>query len=292
MRSVEKDHGCTNAAFPYHHPQNTSLDRSRFADFSCLATVYKRLQPGTHHIMMAQSQYRSWPITADMVRLCGMIHHMAQHHTGLRLASLRLSRFAFELQIDCGVQNISSASVSECLLHRSGPVTVKADVEPGFYRLQDFMAVCSSLPCSTIFMANCVVRLACCCFFPGFIGRERRICVEIRIPTARLPVRADFQWVLWDALEAVMLPPSDGELQKLSARMKSLEKNESNLKKVVCAMLCAMQSADRRPSTHYRGKKWCVDGLHGLQLEKLSSVTQHFLLQLHKMAAHSLSLAW
>ncbi|XP_055356545.1 uncharacterized protein LOC129601705 [Paramacrobiotus metropolitanus] len=109
--------------------------------------------------------------------------------------------------------------------------------------------------------------------------------VKIDVHAARLPLDGDFACALLDALDAALPIPSAQELQNLQQRLKARGKEEEDLKAVVCKMLCAVQSCDPRPSAHYRGKNWRLNGLGNLQLEKLSRVTLHFLVEAQKKIA-------
>ncbi|XP_055355321.1 uncharacterized protein LOC129600767 [Paramacrobiotus metropolitanus] len=217
--------------------------------FSGLATVFKRLYPGTQHVILVNDRSLTNQRITGMMRLCKMIGYVAQQRPGIRLRNVVLRGFQFSVQVDW------SANVSGCPVHPPDP--------PGFprngmhlYRLQDLIAACSRLPCNTILMSNCMVRLVCC----NYVSELRRRQLTARIP--QLPIRGEFGCFVWDALEAAVPMVSEWKLQELSRWMKGITDGR---KKSLCAMLYATQSCDPRPSSHYNGKKWMVDDLQDLQ---------------------------
>ncbi|XP_055354309.1 uncharacterized protein LOC129599964 isoform X2 [Paramacrobiotus metropolitanus] len=147
--------------------------------------------------------------------------------------------------------------------------------------LDEFIATCRHLPCDGIQVSQCRFTLS----FGTMLGE----CV-IDIPRARLAVNADLTSTMWEALEAGLLRPSEEELRTLLTSLDRTADPYNNeepqfrwkYRTLVCKVLCATQTADPRSSVHYRGKKWCVDGLQGLQMGKLSRIALHFLIQLAK----------
>ncbi|XP_055340299.1 uncharacterized protein LOC129589531 isoform X2 [Paramacrobiotus metropolitanus] len=118
--------------------------------------------------------------------------------------------------------------------------------------------------------------------FPYNNNNKFRAITEIHIRTARLPLDGGLDCALWDALEAALPMPDEAEEQALRELLQRLKvggdlKEEKTPKSAVTKALCQAQSSDPRPSTHYRGKKWCVVGLEGVQLEKLSRIALNFL---------------
>ncbi|XP_055357125.1 uncharacterized protein LOC129602181 [Paramacrobiotus metropolitanus] len=253
----------------------------RFDTFLPMATLHQRLQPGTQHVIIKHCGLRDNPTRnaaiAALMLMCDMIRYVAmqQHRTGIRLRSLHVSQFNFDLQINSAIQQPRQ---TDCVQHPTGLSTVTIVGTKDFYRLPDVVAVCSSLPCNTLLMTHCQIHLICSY---GFLQQARILNVSIKIPTARLPMGDEFGCALWDVLDAALPAPSDQQLQELVGRLNGNTDAHQELKRVVCQLLCALQSVDPRLSAHYRGKKWCVDGLEGLQLGRLSRITRHFLVELH-----------
>ncbi|XP_055356677.1 uncharacterized protein LOC129601803 [Paramacrobiotus metropolitanus] len=114
--------------------------------------------------------------------------------------------------------------------------------------------------------------------------------LDVKIMKSRQCVTGRLDYALWSAMDAGMSAPGDTELRRLFNWLK-FEKTKHELVKspnsmpddwkkytaMICKTLCATQTADPRPSLHYRGKKWCVDGLRCLNPEKLSRLSLHFL---------------
>ncbi|XP_055340291.1 uncharacterized protein LOC129589522 [Paramacrobiotus metropolitanus] len=251
----------------------------RFRHFFPPATLYKCLQPGTHYILMAHSGFpdnaaRNAAVE-DMLMLSRMIRYAAQQRTGIRLRQLHIHRFDVVLAVNSAV---SRASSPECVLHNDDSATVKTIVNRDFPSLQDFIAACDSLPCKAVLLTSSEVSLVYAYFF---LGRMEAVMVHVEIRKVRLLIGPDFGGALWNAMDATLPVPSKQTLQELLDRLNYRNTDaQRELKQVVCQMLCALQSADPRPSAHYHGKKWCVDGLQGLQVEKLSRTARHFLLAL------------
>ncbi|XP_055352240.1 uncharacterized protein LOC129598386 [Paramacrobiotus metropolitanus] len=254
----------------------------RFSHFISLATLYKCLQAGTQHVTMAHFGSLDMPernAAIDyLTMMCEMIHCLAQQRPGVRLRSLHMDTFNFELAIHSALE---SAAVSECVLHQADRSTVRPAVDWDLESLQNFIAVCSRLPCHTLLMTNCDVHLSCAFFFRGW---RYTFAVSVGIAAARLPIDADFGCALWDALDAWLPVPDEEKVAELLELLKGDPGVEVKLKQVVCKVLCALHAADPRPS-YYRGKQWCLEGLQGLQVEKLSRIARHFLVQLETLTA-------
>ncbi|XP_055355383.1 uncharacterized protein LOC129600811 [Paramacrobiotus metropolitanus] len=88
----------------------------------------------------------------------------------------------------------------------------------------------------------------------------------------------------WRALDAALPAANDAEVQRLSEWLASIAAEESKgfHRMAVCRLLCTTyaQTADPRPSLHYRGNQWWTDGLQDLRWEKPSRIALRFLLLL------------
>ncbi|XP_055355056.1 uncharacterized protein LOC129600524 [Paramacrobiotus metropolitanus] len=262
--------------------------KGRPDDFLCLATVYKSLHPDTERVTITLLD-EGWLTTTDFaIMICDMIQYVAEHRSGIRLRAVLLRRVALNFTINCDIDD-----TVDCGMHESNSLKPTLRPELGYCWLHDFIAGCRSLPCDTVHIADCVVSLVCSFYLkPGlraFKDRKFKTAIKIHISMAHLHQSGDVACALWDALDAVLPRADEQELQKLVQRLKGGEDTnaEVKLEMVVCKTLCATQSADPRFSSHYRGKKWCVDGLQDLQLEKLSRLSLHFLVAIQKKTAWS-----
>ncbi|XP_055348227.1 uncharacterized protein LOC129595296 [Paramacrobiotus metropolitanus] len=248
-------------------------------NFLRMASVFKRLQPGTQDVVV-HSCYRRGPSalnTSDLLMLCDMIRYVARHRSGIRLRRVHWNRFTVELQMD-GTGNLPDSG--ECVLHPSVPAATE-ERTTFRYQLEEFIAACGRLPCDAVHMTSCVLRVLCGWFYREYGERKNRMVrVGISIPSVRLPTGRNLRCALWDALDAALPVANEQEIRKLLFRAE-LE-NSFDLKKVIALVLCALQSADPRSSAHYRGKKWCVDGLEDLRLAHLSRISRQFLVQLQR----------
>ncbi|XP_055329558.1 uncharacterized protein LOC129582152 [Paramacrobiotus metropolitanus] len=238
----------------------------QLADFLCLATVYNCLSPGTQCAVINVRRGSYSRSDSDAMKVCDMIQYVAEQHPGVRLRIIHLYGVPLNWLIDIN-RTIVTADVVGCGMH-------PADRNRHNW-LPDFIATCRSLPCDAIQMTNCRVTLACklhCVEKDTYLVTEW----QINVGTARLQLRDGFECALWEALEAALGMPSDPQWSKLAA-VKDAEMEVAFRK-----ILCLVQSGDPRPSSHYRGKRWCVDGLQDLQWKKLSRITLHLLVQLKK----------
>ncbi|XP_055348889.1 uncharacterized protein LOC129595805 [Paramacrobiotus metropolitanus] len=159
--------------------------------------------------------------------------------------------------------------------------------------MQDFVFKCCRLPCDTLHIGpNALALMACDFHTDPFYRRiyrrkaeEFTIQVEIDIHATRLKPDGGFGCALWEAMEAALPVPSDGDVHDLFQRFRvgGDLRNNNKLKALLCTALCALQSADPRPSSHYHGKKWCVEGLEEVQLENLSRICRQLLIELREL---------
>ncbi|XP_055352280.1 uncharacterized protein LOC129598414 [Paramacrobiotus metropolitanus] len=251
----------------------------RFHRYLPVAAVYKRLQLGTQHITMTHSGQRDCPAPnaaiEDAVQLCAMSNFVTQLRTGIRLRRLHLDHFYWDLLIDAAAD---CAGATECVLHQIDPAAVETVAQWDLHQLQEFIGVGGSLPCSTLLLTNGEVNLVCPFFF---LERVETASVTVEIRTVPLPIGADFGCALWEAMDALLPVPDKQKVEELLQRLQ----REQDLQQVVCKMLCTLHSADPRPSAHYHGKQWCEDGLRDLQLDKLSRIARHLLVDLHRVTS-------
>ncbi|XP_055329580.1 uncharacterized protein LOC129582168 [Paramacrobiotus metropolitanus] len=251
----------------------TSWEYSKINHFFYVAAIYKRLRPCTQRVVVANKHSEMG--IRDAWRVLDMIRYVADHESAIRLRTLHLSRRNFHWGIHCANNFLRW---EECWQHQHD--LTKAQLYPNCLRC--FVELYSTLPCDAIRLTNCTVTLICSIF--ELSGRkDLRPTVSVEILTAHVKLGDDFECTLWNALETALSMPRAEELVELSQWLAQLDDSHTDAKIAVCKTLCAAQSSDPRPSSHYRGKKWCVDGLQHLQLEKLSRLALHFLLQVHTL---------
>ncbi|XP_055340823.1 uncharacterized protein LOC129589921 [Paramacrobiotus metropolitanus] len=219
--------------------------------------------------------------TGDFVTVTDMIHYMGRK-TESRVPTIYVVGVEFDLQFGYTLESEQNRYRS-CETHRAEePI----NIYPFTYRLVDFIAACSDLPCDTIHMVRCTMEL-------NYAELEdwKEIQLWVDLSGIRLPMRRDMSSAVWDEMENDVPMPSSEELDTLSGWLTFIgrEKVMRRERGLACRTLCATQTADPRPSAHYRGKKWCADGLRALQcadgsghlqLKKLSSIALHFLAEM------------
>ncbi|XP_055340249.1 uncharacterized protein LOC129589497 [Paramacrobiotus metropolitanus] len=238
--------------------------------FLSLAAVYKCLRRETQHIVVDIRRRRL--DSGNIVALCDMIRFVADQQTEIRLKSVLFSKLVHFLVFTHGVHDVVLADDACYKLTYSSSVCSRT------LPLQHFIAICASLLCNTLVMANWQV-----CLVYKYLRRGRgRYPVEgivwAKVPSARLTTGSDFRCAFLDALETGLPVLTDQKLEDVRQEFNSLgdSPNDVSVKDAVCEWLSAVQSADPRPSTHYRGKTWHEDDLQGLQLEKLSVLSGIF----------------
>ncbi|XP_055356321.1 uncharacterized protein LOC129601510 isoform X2 [Paramacrobiotus metropolitanus] len=245
--------------------------------FWMAAVVFKCMTVHTQHVVLAEvgRPFRM----EDLLTVAGMIHYTAEHDPGLRLRCLHLHRLTLHLLIN-GVTD--PLDWTECTVHRTSVIgghSIAWNSDGRYSHLPDFVETLHNLPCEAIRMTNCSVDLVC-----SLSNREGDLLSVRSMLDARMPLGAGFGGALWDALEEVALVgPGAWDVPCMSrfvgamGRLMMDDPEETEI--TVCKVLCAVQSDDPRPSSHYRGKQWCVGGLGDVQLEQLSRLTRVFLLQ-------------
>ncbi|XP_055348842.1 uncharacterized protein LOC129595763 [Paramacrobiotus metropolitanus] len=228
----------------------------KLADFLCLATVYKCLSPGTQLVVInVYGGYCSW--SEDYAMEVGdMIQYVAERHTGIRLRTVHLYGIRLNWLINKD-RAIVYADMDECGLHPYDPDQSMLDTERGYDWLEDFIAMCRSLPCDAIQMSNCRVTLAIKLFYAEE-GTHLGAKFQFNIGTARLELNDGFDCALWETLEGALRMPSEQQCLKIAASIK-----EETMEEAICKILCLAQSGDPRPSSHYREKEWCPCGWVG-----------------------------
>ncbi|XP_055352271.1 uncharacterized protein LOC129598405 [Paramacrobiotus metropolitanus] len=232
-------------------------------NFARVASLYKFLRRGTQRVLLTRLDRLSW--TQYLREVSAMIQHVVNQRTGIRLRAVYLHRVCLHLLINRGPDAVDTQTIGQCARHLCDPVLPNPfRVDPEYTAsswLEDFLAGCRSLPCDTIHLVDCVVSCGLVIRFPAGQTHFNHT-IEFRISSARFrPGSADFGCALWDAMEAGLPVPSAEKLQKLLQRMTmgrkpdDMEAAQNSLSKI----LCALQSADPRPSAPYRGKAWCVD---------------------------------
>ncbi|XP_055357460.1 uncharacterized protein LOC129602465 [Paramacrobiotus metropolitanus] len=237
----------------------TKVDPNYEPVYFMIAALFKCFKYA-HYIAVVDP--RSWISEAGVWEMFDVINFIAQRQNGSKLKAVFLRGLCFCL--------LDSFYHDHPTLHRYLSGASCTLENPGMiYR---------GLPCDNVHIKRCRIVLSCLDY-----GSDIILSVKIRVRHQRLT--GDFAGGLWSALEAGLPAPGHTELRRLGTwlSLHTHGKQTSHARKCVafvCKTLCATQTADPRPTLHYRGKEWCVDGLKGLKLKKLSRVAQDFLIQL------------
>ncbi|XP_055349120.1 uncharacterized protein LOC129595999 isoform X2 [Paramacrobiotus metropolitanus] len=247
-------------------------------EYDLLSPIYRCLSSATQRIVIV-NQRRMMDVNDFFVLVPNMIQWTVKQNSGVHLKAIHWVNLQCRLLIR---NRADSIDYHECVLHRNTAMST-GHLSVSTIGLPDFIESCRKLPCKAIQLHSCVINLEWMVSGPQF--SQIRLIVPIHIPRMRLETTSDFDCAVWDALEAALPAPSSDELQILSKWIQSSAAGEytSTNGRLLCWAMCAMHTADPRPSSHYRGKKWCVAGLQDLQLEKLSRLTQHFCIKLAKL---------
>ncbi|XP_055349721.1 uncharacterized protein LOC129596464 isoform X2 [Paramacrobiotus metropolitanus] len=241
----------------------------RFGHYPSLASIFKCLLPGIERIVITHLQETEGMSRHYARMVFDLIQYAVDHQLGNRLRTVHLHRVRLQFLLSCR---------AECAMHQSAEHT--------YYWLQKFTAKYQRWHCHTVHLVDCVVVLDC--EFYTAPPRGFKAHSKINIGTLRLPGNDDCSGrEFWDALEAALPLPHEQELRKLFHWLTVCRDSSTQFyfEKAVCKILCATQSFDPRPWSHYRGKLWCLEGLRDLQLKKLSRVTLYFLVEVQKQTA-------
>ncbi|XP_055357024.1 uncharacterized protein LOC129602088 [Paramacrobiotus metropolitanus] len=235
--------------------------------YHLVAPLFKCLRTSTQRLILYNLNGRDFSTVVDM------LHNTAQTHPGIHLLSLyvvggtdflpALGRLDF-------LPNMFSNG-DRCTVH-------DLDYQGRPYRaaMQDFISVLQSVPCATLHLAGCKVGL----WYSVYLAAPNVTHQNFPLPVTRLLLGGDRASVLWEAMEKALPVPSEDELRALAEWLAGIP--EGKMRKfyhgAVCRALCATQSMDPRPSAHYHGKRWCLDGLQELRLDQLSRTALRFLL--------------
>ncbi|XP_055343477.1 uncharacterized protein LOC129591726 [Paramacrobiotus metropolitanus] len=179
-----------------------------------------------------------------------MVRFAAAHHPGL--------------PPDRGPRGGRGPLVADACL---GPSSGPRSTSPGEFRLADVLGAVRRCP-GDVSVADCRVLLEL-----EVDGKGQPSAVpplRITIPTGRLyPGERDVK----SFGDAAAPTPGDAQMATASKLLTFLIGNQEKSAKIqqrfdfCCQMLCAVQTADPRPTSHYRGKKWCKTGLEDGQRE-------------------------
>ncbi|XP_055348876.1 uncharacterized protein LOC129595791 [Paramacrobiotus metropolitanus] len=237
-----------------------------------MATVFKCFRKSTQHIVVDDRKH--WMDTGDFLMLTDVIRYVGRT-TASRLRAIHVLGLRLELRFGNAFRY-----KDKCQVHR-----YKAEDSRDFkwvtYRLFHFTAACGDLPCDALHLVNCTLDLEYA-WRDEELEKAEELELSVELAAAQLPLSDDLGSALWDAMER-SLPLLDGkQLARLAMWLKSVTAGEGRGYQSGLAgrVLCATQTADPRPTSHYRKKEWCVTGLKDLQLDKLSSVALHFLVEL------------
>ncbi|XP_055330321.1 uncharacterized protein LOC129582739 [Paramacrobiotus metropolitanus] len=243
-------------------------------EYILTAPLFNCLRPSTKRVIIHD---RGQCIEKGrLLMVLDFLHYLARVRPGISLTALYLvgvTKFSESVRITGSV----------CKVHRFDWSV--SGVPPRFPRhLHTLIAACRGLPCAVIHLVRCRMGLD---YDLNEVLRswgDRRSYVQLCVDwvKTRLPLNGDVASTVWDAVEAALPVPGDAEKRSLSEWLTKVaaDGDQELGRRAVCRLLCAIHTADPRPSSHYRGKKWCTDGLQDLRLEKLSLIALHFLLTL------------
>ncbi|XP_055348884.1 uncharacterized protein LOC129595799 [Paramacrobiotus metropolitanus] len=246
-------------------------------DYYVVTPIFKCLSSSTKRIIVADRK----PLLSDcdIYKVLDMIHYVAEQKSSLRLPALYFQGFRCSFQI--GLSYDSVWDLDECVQHWPKPAPRKFNGiidELHVIRLDGFIAACQNLPCDGIRLLNCSVHVNHVNGWPDMLKPQ----FTSKVSMARLEKANNLECAVWEAFEIGLPTPTLEQQQMLTQWLTTVASaaNQNVLVQVACKVLCATQTADRRGMLHYRGKKWCIDGLQNLQLEKLSRIAVHFLIRL------------
>ncbi|XP_055330345.1 uncharacterized protein LOC129582761 [Paramacrobiotus metropolitanus] len=235
------------------------------------ALIFKRLRSSTKNVILHDREQSIH--VPEFYTMLDMIHYVAQNRPGIRLTGVYVA----------GVTNlfsqprhpVFSTDPQACEVHKPGAGN-------GFSgHLGDLIAAFRDLPCNAIHLVRCRVRLQYDLTKLLKIW-DTSLELDVDLPWTRVPVGGDVASTVWEAVEAALPAPSEAASRALSAWLAAIEAEDNHAlhRMAVCKVLCTTQTADPRPSSLLRGKKWCKDGLQDLRWEELSRFSLRFLLLL------------
>ncbi|XP_055356554.1 uncharacterized protein LOC129601709 [Paramacrobiotus metropolitanus] len=225
-----------------------------------IAALFKHLSPSTRHIIIADR--KQWLPHRDIMKVLKILNFITLRSAGVRLKAI----FLVGLKMYLRSSPYEHQQGTQCQHHQhlsanaSNPCPLSSLPHGNF-------------PCDDIYLIRCRIT----------VEYTSRLKLETKFTKSRQRITGRLDYALWNAMEAGLSAPSGTELRRLSNWLKFLYIRLDpafNGNSMIRKILCVTQTADPRPPLHYRGKKWCVNGLKGLKVEKLSRMALHFLIQL------------
>ncbi|XP_055352039.1 uncharacterized protein LOC129598243 [Paramacrobiotus metropolitanus] len=267
-----------NVVFDTAALSKADMDGCPTSAYFMASVLFKCLSASTKHVAVVDRRRQTSRIqNLQIMEVFDLLSYLtAQLHPGIQLKCVHLFGLKHCLQ-SCACYAHPN---SECGLHQP------SNISSSFVNKAsaNIILACRNLPCDNIQLIKCTITLECH-VFPALYGP----CVPLSwrcLRSYRQRFTGDLGGALWSALEAGLTVPSGTELARLANWLDPLRAHvqstgrDKEYSAIVGKVLCAMQTADPRPSLHYRGQKWCVDGLQGLELEKLSRVALRSLIKL------------
>ncbi|XP_055348879.1 uncharacterized protein LOC129595793 [Paramacrobiotus metropolitanus] len=248
--------------------ENNNLENYDLIVYSMIAPIFARLTTSTKRIIVVNRWecYGSGD-NFDALKVLDMIHYVAARNPLIQLASVNFVRFRLDLQV------AGYCHTDQCKLHQINPADIVLYGDRFEVYLDDFVDRCRSLPCAALRLTNSSVFLDTGHEDFGECHSKDRL---VRITTPLLALDVNFESLMWEAFEFSLAVPNNDQLGMVSEWFAALTGEESI--KMVCKVLCETHTIDPRPWLHYRGKKWCLDGLKGIDLTKLSGIAMYFLI--------------
>ncbi|XP_055329614.1 uncharacterized protein LOC129582194 isoform X2 [Paramacrobiotus metropolitanus] len=219
------------------------------------SALFKRISPFTQYITIAD--YGERMDGMDVVKILDILNFILQRNANIRPKGIFLYR------LECYLLSFKydGSYKFECSLRSPFSGNMVGSTRETFTHS---VVACPDLLCHNIHLIKCTIALNI------LLSLELSEIAEVR----HQRLIGNFGEMLWNAMEAQLPAPRETEVYLLSTWLKAIQADAETTgwakHNVVCKTLCATQTTDPRPSLYYRGKRWCVDGLHDLQLKKLS----------------------
>ncbi|XP_055356496.1 uncharacterized protein LOC129601661 [Paramacrobiotus metropolitanus] len=244
--------------------------------FKCLRSTTRRIIVASRGRILHERDYCT---------IFAMIGFVARHNAGIHLTAIHLVGGRFELLMGSGKDNVHYA---ECYSHL--PENLSSDkykFTERHFRLIDFVGTLRGSPCDVISLVKCVVQLEYRSPISNYEFSRPKLLISVI--AGRASTTDDVGSAMWNVLEDALPAVTDEQFQMLGRYLTVLAVHgnaDDFLQRGANSnrqMLCTVQTADPRETVYCRGKHWCVDGLQDLELEKVSRITLHFLMQMARL---------
>ncbi|XP_055348882.1 uncharacterized protein LOC129595797 [Paramacrobiotus metropolitanus] len=245
-----------------------SSDRGRL-DYPLTSPIFKCLSASTRRIIVADGCERLQ--IEGFLKIADMIRYVAEANPEIRLTAIYL--VAVCISFATRTIHYKDTQRDVCGVHFKDSNNLP---NRGEGLSDSWMAAWRWLPCDRVYYVRCTHEL----FIHDRTPDRRLPSLFFDARVIRLMNTDDLECAMWEAMEMNLPATSDEQMQTLSKFLAWIaneqiasSKDEAKRQDAACEVLqilCSLQTSDPRPSTYYRGKKWCVDGSRNVQPEKLS----------------------